>query len=650
MDNAIRTGQLLSPFGVGQIISFPDEVSLMVGGLNLWDDILRKRKETGGHNAVDEREFTIKEERLQKLLGVEFFRKPFPYKERGITNNLLEIPAVRFPGWFHCTNPNCGRMKEKPLNYQSDKVECLMSEGGCGWNMIPVRFVAVCERGHIKDVPFIEWVHHGPQPNDGKNHQLSYHAHSGSGDLSSIIISCSCGSSRSLAGIMNVRKGGESNKIFDSALARIGLEDSDGEFSESEPNTKRSNPSGEFCTGEKPWLGLDGIHNHDECDGHLRVLVRGGSNVHYSNIQSAIYLPRVTGDKDEYLQKVFDEVGYEKLKGYYEQNTEGSLLRVALENTQYVKRGVVSIEELYEEVRKYITESKSDFEVENESDLRYEEYLHLLKGSNTNSLDFKAIVKPFDEYAGKEFLETYFDKVVLVEKLKETRVFTGFSRINPGKGDLEEKKKQLSTGKIKWLPAYQVNGEGIFLEFNTERLAEWSYKVENYFQNLIDRYHHAMSKRRVDYLPKDIDPRFILIHTFSHLLIKRLCFNCGYGSSSIRERIYFSSDSERAMNGLLIYTSSGDSEGSLGGLVRQGKEDYLSKLLQESIEDAKWCSADPVCSDIGQRNGQGPDSVNGSACHNCCLVPETSCEEFNMILDRATISGTLENPETGYFI
>jgi hypothetical protein len=132
-------------------------------------------------------------------------------------------------------------------------------------------------------------------------------------------------------------------------------------------------------------------------------------------------------------------------------------------------------------------------------------------------------------------------------------------------------------------------------------------------------------------------------------LIKKLCFNCGYGSSSLRERIYFSSDSKSKMNGILIYTSSGDSEGSLGGLVRQGKEQQLGKLIKDAIEDARWCSADPVCSEIGQSSGQGPDNVNGSACHNCCILPETSCEEFNMSLDRTTIIGTFDNPSLGFF-
>ena len=84
---------------------------------------------------------------------------------------------------------------------------------------------------------------------------------------------------------------------------------------------------------------------------------------------------------------------------------------------------------------------------------------------------------------------------------------------------------------------------------------------------------------------KQINPFFIAMHTFAHLLIKKLCFDCGYGSSSLKERLYFSSNPESRMNGVLIYTSSGDSEGSLGGLVRQGKPEYLGRLVKNAIED-----------------------------------------------------------------
>ena len=83
--------------------------------------------------------------------------------------------------------------------------------------------------------------------------------------------------------------------------------------------------------------------------------------------------------------------------------------------------------------------------------------------------------------------------------------------------------------------------------------------------------------------------------------------------------------------------------------MRQGKAANLGPLIKSAIAEAEWCSADPVCSDIGGSIGQGPDNVNGAACHNCNILPETSCEEFNMLLDRTTIIGSLEEPGLGFF-
>ena len=99
------------------------------------------------------------------------------------------------------------------------------------------------------------------------------------------------------------------------------------------------------------------------------------------------------------------------------------------------------------------------------------------------------------------------------------------------------------------------------------------------------------------------------------------------------------------MSGILIYTSSGDSEGTLGGLVRQGRYDTFPKILRDAVRKAQWCSSDPVCIDS---LAQGRDSLNLSACHACSLISETSCEEFNVLLDRALIVGTLENKKIGF--
>lgn len=145
----------------------------------------------------------------------------------------------------------------------------------------------------------------------------------------------------------------------------------------------------------------------------------------------------------------------------------------------------------------------------------------------------------------------------------------------------------------------------------------------------------------------NLRPEFILIHTFAHLIINQLSFDCGYGSSSIRERIYCEkSSNDLKMYGLLLYTASGDSEGSLGGLVRQGETGRIEDTILSAMENASWCTSDPVCI---QSAGQGPESLNLAACHNCTLLPETCCEVGNRLLDRGTVIGTLADKEIGFF-
>ena len=148
-------------------------------------------------------------------------------------------------------------------------------------------------------------------------------------------------------------------------------------------------------------------------------------------------------------------------------------------------------------------------------------------------------------------------------------------------------------------------------------------------------------------LQGELRPEYVLLHTFSHILINQLSFECGYGSSSIRERIYCGLDNHKFdMAGVLVYTASGDSEGSLGGLVRQGEKGRIEDTIVSALRNALWCSSDPVCI---QSLGQGTDSCNLAACHNCAILPETCCENGNRLLDRGVLIGTLENPEMGYF-
>jgi hypothetical protein len=135
-----------------------------------------------------------------------------------------------------------------------------------------------------------------------------------------------------------------------------------------------------------------------------------------------------------------------------------------------------------------------------------------------------------------------------------------------------------------------------------------------------------------------------MLHTFAHVMIRRLAFDAGYSSASIRERIY-ASNGPQGMAGVLLYTADSDSEGSLGGLVRMGEPARLLHTLVNALQDASWCSADPVCR---ESIAQGVGGMNAAACHACALVSETSCVQANALLDRRLLLRA-EGLPLGYF-
>jgi hypothetical protein len=202
--------------------------------------------------------------------------------------------------------------------------------------------------------------------------------------------------------------------------------------------------------------------------------------------------------------------------------------------------------------------------------------------------------------------------------------------------------------QIDWLPAIKVYGEGIFLELNSAELDRWlaaEPRILRRIKPLITHYNAARLGRQQSH--RNITAKFLLLHTLAHVLINQLSFDCGYGSASLRERLYCDfTDATKPMHAVLIYTASGDSEGTMGGLVRQGKPARLEATVRRALQHAAWCSSDPVCI---ESKGQGSDNANLAACHGCCLLPETSCEEGNRLLDRAMLIGTPEHPALGFF-
>jgi len=309
-------------------------------------------------------------------------------------------------------------------------------------------------------------------------------------------------------------------------------------------------------------------------------------------------------------------------------------------------------EKLLEAATKRISGADSSNTDDSEEKYRKMEYDAILAEAGGENQDFFVTKNQAHNYDDSEIggaIYNGFSSIGLLHKLRETRAFVGFSRWLPDDGkSLKEKKDFIKLGKsITWLPAVVVRGEGVFFEFNERCMNKWATNEEiiTRIKHLSDNYNKERQKRGKG--KRNITPQFVLIHTFAHLVINQFSYECGYGSSALRERIYCNLESpNEVMNGVLVYTASGDSEGSLGGLVRQGKPGNLESIVYNAIENARWCSSDPICIDS---KGQGPSSCNLAACHNCALLPETCCEESNLLLDRATIIGTLDNPSIGYF-
>lgn len=618
----VRRSQLISPWGVGQMINFPKDESLMVAGIDLWENKYRTLTKE------DLEEFRIVEDRLAKRLGVKEFRLPVDFRDPSPStrNALLKIPFVRFPRWHYCTK--CGHM-EKVSIFHSKKPTCTGEKFNNGRScseipaskrqkLIPVRFIAICPQGHIEDFPFMEWVHGGPTPEG--HHSLRLRAGRSSGALTGIELTCSCGEKKTMGSAFN-----------EQSLTKIGV----------------------TCSGGKPWLGQEGDRNNTQhCDQHLVVVQKGASNVYFSQVRSSIYLPQWNKTVDRRLVEVLEK--------------NWSFLTTGMENGKFqvMRFELVAERNFAEEKKEFYTKKlleaannrldNADNAITEDSEEKYRkmEYDAILTESGGENQDFyvsKIQANKFDDSEIGAVIRNKFATIGLLHKLRETRAFVGFSRWLPEDGkSMEDRKNFIKLGSsINWLPAIVVRGEGVFFEFNDKLLKEWASKKEVVDRiNLLSSNYNSPRQNKGLKL-REIKPEFVLIHTFAHLVINQFSYECGYGSSALRERIYCNHEfPDDTMNGVLIYTASGDSEGSLGGLVRQGKPGNLERIVYNAIENARWCSSDPICIDS---HGQGPSSCNLAACHNCALLPETCCEESNMLLDRAMLIGVLDNPSMGYF-
>jgi hypothetical protein len=521
----------------------------------------------------------LHEPRLERRLHVNGFRIP-PASEDG-----HDIPVVRFPTWAHC--PSCKRLDQYDRLTSIFKNEC----NTCGIALIPSRFIICCVNGHADDFPYFNWVHAGSPRLDGE-HRMSIESTGDTASLADIVIKCTCKKRATMEGA-----------FFKTAMRSVTQ-----------------------CSGRRPWL----TENDVTCDQTPRTLQRGASNVWFSLMHSAISIPPWSEGAFLVLNK-----HWELLRHLHDKDT----LRAVLGSMNLAAGTIFSTDDLVAAVIQRQENETADDEDLMRS-LKRDEYHALHHGRPEQSRDQQFVCVPAEELPSS--LSGLIDRVMLVKKLREVRVLESFSRVNPPDAGQPTRKPPLFDTPPGWLPAIEVNGEGVFMTLSDQALKRWEAdgRVIRRVSQINDNYKARFATYGA--LPdRGITPRLMLIHSLAHAVIDQWALDSGYPASSLRERLYVDDD----MAGFLIYTATSDSAGSLGGVIAEAEPDRLESSFRELAARTAWCSADPLCIESGP---SGVDALNLAACHSCVLLPESSCEEMNLLLDRSLLVGPPHAPDLGF--
>lgn len=591
----IRRSQAVTTFGPGSIVDLRSgakgggPVSVVAAGLDDWDTLTPA---PGVRNTQ-----AIFEPRLQKILSVKGFRLAPVEPANGPEDEQLssgKLGGYRFPEWLQC--PVCNELKfasawsQDPGDSAKYCAHC-SDEAGERVFAVPVRFVVACRSGHLDEFPWNIWVQHLP---DCKSQRLKLVSKGGTG-LASLFIECS------------------------TCKQRRSMEDA---FRANALDPLR-------CRGRRPWLPED----DPQCGERLHVCQRGASNLYYANVCSSLDIPPWSDSLQQALGADWERISV----------MEPTKRREFIKLVELDAELGIDIEELLQGIATRLGELDSY----DASRLRFDEYQALRKGTSgkdqNKEFDVRCESVPPD-------VQPWFDCFARAVRLREVRALCNFTRIDPPSSwddPAPGKFAPLSAKTKDWLPAVEVRGEGIFIALSHDKLAEWEQSVRSRIQGLHERFKAQWQERtkRTDEPPRTITPRLVLLHSLAHAVIKQLSLECGYSSSSLRERLY-AAEGDRAMAGFLIYTASADADGTLGGLVREGRAERLANVIRGAIRTSRWCSSDPLC--ISSVLSLSDDS-NLAACHCCCMIAETSCEEFNRFLDRATLVGLPDDPDIGFF-
>ncbi|MFC4035737.1 DrmB family protein [Streptomyces polygonati] len=588
----IRRAQLITTYGVGAMIAVENE-SFLVRGIDSWD--------------ITEAPFVL-EPRLAAQLGVKGFRLPPAPDPSRATDG---VRAFRFPTMYSC--PNCRALQPFRLfNSPAGKAEC----SSCQEDLVPSRFVMACAHGHLEDFPYWKWVHRGTQrtTTGSCGGELRFRADGSTASLRAVLISCSCGADE---------------VSMEGSFRRQALKD-----------------LGIGCSGRRPWLKNAPA---EDCQELPRTLQRGSSSVWFPVMHSALSIPPWS----EGLTKLVAPL-YEKLR---ERSSEFvreylEVEKILVHHPEYSPDQVLDLFEQLRAVENAADTSRPDQAAEGWRDRLYrDEYssLRVPHPERHDAIDQEFVCEPPEESVHSLTASHGIEQVMLVKRLREVRALQAFTRVEePSPADTPVRRAPITTGKPTWLPAIEVSGEGVFLRIDGERLRTWEAQPGPVARaRRIRANHEKLLRERAGASgnpvpPSPATPRYLLLHALAHVLINEWSLDGGYPSASIRERLYADDD----MAGILIYTATSDSAGSLGGIVAQGEPSRLDRTLRAALRRAAWCSNDPLCM---ESEASGADSLNLAACHACVLLPETSCENNNILLDRATLVGTPDGLVPGFF-
>ncbi len=594
-DGKLRLSQAVSTFGPGALVDLLDD-AVLVYGLDFW-------------SFRDGRPRLIQEPRLRDDLAEQIqpfglrlsqeapFREPPSLADERDAASDHGIPVLEFPRWFVCQNPRCrslmqgGSLDRKARSYVHECDD--RSEG----SFVPVRFVVACRKGHLDEFPWVHFVH--PQGERCAAPGLKLEE-GRTGDFAELLVACACGARRRL--------------IDASVPAAL--------------------PP---CQGRRPWLGREG---DAQCDERLRLLVRTASNGYFPQVVSALSIPEKSFGLREAVQSVWGTLCVADASNL---STFRSIPKVKEALAGYSDEAVLGA----------IAGVQGGLSPAREP-LRTAEFRQIVgaplerPGELPDGGDFFA-----REARTEGGLPEGVAKLVLLPKLREVRAQIGFTRIEAASPNLQgefDLGVQLSPLSLQqdWLPAHEVRGEGLFVQLDEEAVRRWEARpgVIERAKDLLAGYEQWA--RQTGKPPPFPGARFYLLHSLSHLLLGALSIECGYSASSLRERIYCAPATDPVpMAAILLSTGTPGAEGTLGGIVEQGRR--LRHHLGHALELARLCSNDPVCAAHNPHGDLAERHLEGAACHGCLFAAESSCERFNRYLDRALVVPTMACATAAFF-